>query len=228
MDPPATVASVLVNVASLVIVSYGLSWCSTIELPPSLRDAGHKQFLTNISAAITILNNVSNVVNFAAQRSGLKHGSTSFWARHVTLPVALVLESVVASVYWPLRLFAMHLIMVDNPEKNRSPIPLSVDLAIHLAPITCLLYDHYLSGAGSRFRISTRTAWPVVLLLGFAYKSLLETLIDPEAGQAFPYPFLNVREPIRSVIFALVTSFSLVYYVFYQSKPPKSFIRKSH
>lgn len=214
--------SAVLNAVSAVVVSYGLYSCTSIKLPPSLEKAGHKQFLTNISAAVTVLNNVSNLANYALRRGGAPSGAVEFWARHVTLPIALAVESVVASVYWPLRLFAIHLIMVDAPRGDRSPIPLQVDLAIHLAPIVLLLSDHYLSGAGAKFRISKRYAWAIVMVLGFGYKSLLGRLIDPDAGQAFPYPFLNVAEPLRSIIFAIVTSISLLYYLAYQRIPPRS------
>lgn len=222
MQPPATVVSFVINVASLVVVSYGLYTCTAVELPPSLRDAGHKQFLTNLCATLTIVNDLCNIANFVAQRSGSPVEALSFVARHVTLPLAMGLESVVAAVYWPLRLFAMHLIFTSGAEEGKAPIPLRSDLAIHLAPISFLLSDHYLSGAGTKFRIPNRVASCTVLALGFGYKAYLDKLIDKDAGQAFPYPFLDVEEPRRSIIAALVTSLFMVFYLLYQSKPPRS------
>ncbi|QLL34557.1 hypothetical protein HG536_0G04190 [Torulaspora globosa] len=222
MEPPVTVVSFVINVASLIVVSYGLYTCTGVELPPSLKDAGHKQFLTNLCATFTILNDLCNIANFVAQSSGSPVHSLSFVARHVTLPLAMGVESVVAAVYWPLRLFAMHLIFTSSADNDRCPIPLPSDLAIHLAPITFLLCDHYLSGAGTKFRISNRVASSIVLALGFGYKAYLDRLIDKDAGQAFPYPFLDVEEPKRSIIAGLVTSLFMLFYLLYQSKPPKS------
>lgn len=97
-------ASLCVNLLLLAVVGQGLYRCSQIQLPPSLASAGHRQFLTNISAAVTLVNSLSNVFDFVVQSA-----VSRLWARHFTLPIALVLESVVASVYWPLRLFAMRL-----------------------------------------------------------------------------------------------------------------------
>lgn len=207
-------ASLALNLAALAVVGHGLYRCAQISLPGNLAAAGHRQFLTNISAAVTLVNAASNVYDYAAQRPGSR-----LWARHCTLPLALVLESVVASVYWPLRLFAMHLIVQQPPAPGRSPIPLSVDLSIHLAPVLLLLADHYLAGCGARFRAPPAVAWGVVLVLGFAYKRWLEWLVVPPAK--YPYPFLDVPEPRRTVIFGAVTSVSMLFYALYQRFPPR-------
>lgn len=208
-------ASLCVNLLALVVVGQGLYRCVQIPLPPSLAGAGHRQFLTNLSAGATLVNSVSNVVDYFAQSR-----VSRLWARHFTLPLALVLESVVASVYWPLRLFAVGLIMHQPPEPGRVPFPMSVDLSIHLAPVMLLLVDHYLTGRGERFRAPYRIAWVVVLALGYGYKCWLEWLLDETA--AYPYPFLNVPEPRRTIVFCAVTSFSMVYYVLYQRHPPRA------
>lgn len=139
--------------------------------------------------------------------------------RHVTLPLALVLESVVATVYWPLRIFAIHLIL--QGVKAKSPIPLSVDVSIHLLPILYLLSDYYISGASQRFKIPLAPAWAIVASIGLAYKFYLGFLIDPSQGQKYPYPFLDVSEPYKSVIFVIVTSFGWLFYVGYRAWPPK-------
>lgn len=222
-----TFASLAINAVSLTTSSYGLYSCSSIVLPPSLRQAGHKQFLTNLSAAVTILTNLCNVVNFFVQRGNFKSkGICNFVSRHAALPLALVLESIVASIYWPLRLFAMQLILQDVPKEGVSPIPLRVDISIHLLPITFLLCDHYLSGTGQKFKISFKTAWIIITALGLGYKKYLSLLIDPDSIQAYPYPFLNVQEPKRTIIFIAVTTFSLLYYVLYQTYPPTPKARK--
>lgn len=139
--------------------------------------------------------------------------------RHVTLPLALVLESVVATVYWPLRIFAIHLIL--QGAKRKSPIPLEVDVSIHLLPIIYLLADYYVSGSSQRFKIPLLPAWIIVAAIGLAYKFYLGFLIDPSMGQKYPYPFLDVAEPYKSVIFVVVTSFGWLFYVGYRAWPPK-------
>lgn len=224
MSAYPTFSSFFINVVSLITSSFGLYQCSLIVLPPTLSQAGHKQFLTNLSVAATILNNVANIVNYFIQRNKnakSQYGSDSdFISRHVTLPLALVLESIVTTVYWPLRLFAMELIVQDAPSRGASPIPLEVDLSIHLFPIVFLLCDHYLSGSGCKFQLSRLNSWLIITALGMGYNRFLNYLIDPTSIQKYPYPFLNVDEPLKSVIFVAVTSASWMYYLLYQSFPP--------
>lgn len=229
MSAYPTFTSLVINVVSLITSSFGLHQCALIVLPPTLSQAGHKQFLTNLSVAATILNNVANIANYFIQRNKntkTKYGSESdFISRHVTLPLALVLESIVATVYWPLRLFAMELIVQDAPARGASPIPVKVDLSIHLFPIVFLLCDHYLSGSGCKFQLSRLHSWLVITALGLGYNRFLNHLIDPTSIQKYPYPFLNVDEPLKSVIFVAVTSVSWLYFLLYQSFPP---IRRSY
>lgn len=56
--------------------------------------------------------------------------------------------------------------------------------------------------------------------------SYLAFLIDAGQGQAYPYPFLDVNEPYKSIIFVVVATITWAYYVFYQKFPPK-YIKKS-
>ncbi|CCF58646.1 hypothetical protein KAFR_0F00490 [Kazachstania africana CBS 2517] len=222
--PKPTFGSLFINTCCLLITSWGLKWATTIILPPSLSKAGHKQFLTNISVIVTMANNVINILNWFIQRFSqsveLSH-RFDFISRHLTLPIALVLESIVPVVYWPLRLFALKLIMQNVPE-HISPIPIPVDISIHLVPIVFLLGDHYLSGSGLKFKISNFKAWLLVTLLGAAYYKYLQVLIDPSRGQVYPYPFLDVNEPYRSVIFVIVSSVGWGFYTLYQNFPPKA------
>ncbi|QLG74162.1 hypothetical protein HG535_0G00470 [Zygotorulaspora mrakii] len=220
----ATWQSLLCNVVSVVTSSWGLFKCTKVVLPPSLSQAGHKQFLTNIAVAFTIVNNVANIANHLVQRLAKDAQLKRRWyniSRHVTLPIAMVLESIVATVYWPLRLFALQFIMQDVA-KGRAPIPYKVDIAIHLLPLVFQLYDHYLSGYGSRFKLSYKHSWLIITSFGLFYNRYLHFLIVPNTIQSYPYPFLNVDEPLRSVIFVVVTSASCLFYALYQSFTPKA------
>lgn len=231
-DPTPTVRSLIFNVASLIICSRGLYKCTRLILPAGLKDAGHKQFLTNISVVATLISNVFNILNWFVQRSKCAkksedksccYGSTlNYISRHFVLPVALVLESIVPLVYWPLRLFAQDLIMQDIPKDAPHPLSVSTDISIHLFPFIFLFSDHYLSGSGSKFQMSNTKAWCLVATLGIAYFQYLAMLIDPAKGQTYPYPFLNVEEPFKSVIFVVVSTVAWVFYVIYQKFPPGS------
>lgn len=144
--------------------------------------------------------------------------------RHVTLPLALVLESVVATVYWPLRLFAIGLIL--QGAKRKSPVPLHIDVSIHLLPILYMLSDYYFTDASERFKIGLAQSWGIIAAVGLAYKSYLSALIDTSTGQKYPYPFLDVPEPYKSVIFVVVTSFGWLFYVAYRALPPRHKVSK--
>ncbi|KAG0668401.1 hypothetical protein C6P45_004687 [Maudiozyma exigua] len=214
--------SLFINFISLCSGCWGLSQATKLILPPTLSSAGHKQFLTNISVVATLISNVWNIMNFFIQRSSLNVNvlnGFNYISRHLVLPIGLVLETVVPLVYWPLRLFAMKLIM-QGVEDGKSPVPVPVDLAIHFFPCIFLLSDHYLSGSGSKFKISNLKAWLIVTGLGLAYYKYLALLIDTSKGQKYPYPFLDVEEPYKSIIFVGVTTVAWSFYTLYQRFPP--------
>ncbi|CCK71790.1 uncharacterized protein KNAG_0H03760 [Huiozyma naganishii CBS 8797] len=220
-----TLSSLVINVVSAIVCSWGLYHCSCVVLPASLKKAGHKQFLTNISVVVTVINNTANVINWFVQRcAGAEvqqwKAVSALVSREITLPFALIMETIVPLVYWPLRLFALRLIAQDIPAGMRYPIPISVDLAIHFWPIVFLLGDHYLSGYGSKFKISNGKAWLVITGTGFAYYKFLAALIDVSTGQAYPYPFLNVNEPYRSIIFVFVSTIAWLIFIGYQARVP--------
>ncbi|CCH58937.1 hypothetical protein TBLA_0B00940 [Henningerozyma blattae CBS 6284] len=228
---PQTTTSLIINVISLISASYGLNRASALPLPPTLAKAGDKQFLTNISVIATILSNIAGICNYFIQRRQHKDYKigypcdgkkrANFVSRHLLLPLALVLETIVPLVYWPLRLFFINLIMQGADEVDHYPIPVLVDVAIHLFPFIALFADHYLSGSDNKFILSNSVALVVVTTLGIAYNRWLAFIIDFEAGQKNPYPFLDVREPFRSVIFACVTTVAWGCYALYQKYPPR-------
>lgn len=224
-SPIPTHFTLVLNTVSLLTSTWGFVRATSVILPPSLSKAGHKQFLTIMSIIATIINNAVNITNYYIQRNSKMNLETKrksdFISRHIALPVSLVLESIVATVYWPLRLFFVSLIMHGVKSTAKTPFPITVDMAIHLYPILYLLTDHYLSGSGMKFRLSNKHAWLIVTSLAFSYFQYLAFLIDAEQGQAYPYPFLDVNEPYKSIIFVAVATITWAYYVFYQKFPPK-------
>ncbi|CAI4063956.1 hypothetical protein SKDZ_08G1870 [Saccharomyces kudriavzevii ZP591] len=214
------------NTLCLLTSSWGFFRATSVILPPCLSKAGHKQFLTIISIIATIINNAINISNYFIQNNSGSSpqfkAKADFVSRHITLPVSLVLESIVTTVYWPLRLFFVSLIMHGVDSTAKAPFPITVDMAIHLYPILYLLADHYLSGSGLRFKLSNKVAWLIVTSLAFSYFQYLAFLIDAKRGQAYPYPFLDLEEPYKSIIFAVVSIVTWGYYVLYQNFPPKN------
>lgn len=221
--------SLFFNITSLILCGKGLFKCTQLVLPPSLSQAGHKQFLTNLSLVATLISNFLNIINWFVQRSN--HNGNQFVfnyiCRHFILPIALTLETIVPIVYWPLRLFAQTLIVQEIPKDKPYPLPISTDLSIHLLPFLFLLSDHYFSGFGSKFEISNTKAWFIVSLLGFGYFKYLFFLIDPSKGQAYPYPFLDVEEHMRAIIFVVVSTVSWLFFILYQTFPPQTPIQKN-
>ncbi|KAL3229236.1 hypothetical protein RNJ44_02323 [Nakaseomyces bracarensis] len=227
--------SFVINVACLTTSTYGYITGTNLPLPPVLKKAGHKQFFTNISLVVTMINNVANILNYLIQKSvGIdkKRKNKPFIAnlseivsRHLTLPLALVLETVVPLVYWPLRIFFANLILtLDTDQPDRPLIPLSIDLAIHFFPFVFLITDHYYSGSGLKFRLSNKTVWFIVVAIAVGYYKFLQALIDPNEGQAYPYPFLDVPEPYKTIIFVITGTVAWWFYTVYQRFPPKSLI----
>lgn len=201
--------SLLVNVLSLLTTSWGLYNAAEVKLPASLAQAGHKQFLTNISVGITILTNLTSIFTYYT------NGKLEVFSREIAFPVALVLETIVALVYWPLRLFALHLIFHGVADDAHAPLKMSIDLSIHLLPVLYLLAD-YFAFTDKPFQMPRRNVWFIVMALGLLYNRYLKFLIDPSKGQAYPYPFLNIPEPFQSVVFTVVTTSGWGFYCFYK------------
>ncbi|CDO93631.1 unnamed protein product [Kluyveromyces dobzhanskii CBS 2104] len=199
----------LLNFLSVATTLRGVIECSKIILPSNLAGAGHKQFLTNIAAAFTVFHSSLNVVN---QLAG-GNGSLQFWSREFTLPVAMCLETIVCVIYWPLRIFFIPLIMHGVNDPNRSPLPLNVDISVHLLPIIYLSLDYFLLKKNP-FQIASWKVFTTLPLLGLAYRIYLDNIIGPHAS--YPYPFLDVAEPYKSVIFVTVSLSAGWIYILYQ------------
>ena len=187
----------IINALLLVTGTYGLYKCTMVHLPPTLNSAGHKQFLTNISLAISLVYNLLTL---------LTRGHSRVVEEYV-FPVSLILETVVALVYWPLKIFFVHLIYQQsaNPLKKRGTVlPLHVDMCLHLFPSVGLLFQ-YLFLRRSSFSLSKRKVFLVCILLGTVYKWYLQILVKPELGAKYPYPFLDISEPWKSIVMYTVT-----------------------
>lgn len=186
--------------ASLQLVGFGLCYygihhCFTkVELPPHLAKAGQLQFLTNLALIISLVVYALGFVSHITKSQKL------YKLKNNVHPIALALESVVTSVYWPLRLFLLPLLVKDP---NRKMIPMSIDLCVHLVPVVVLLVDYLVFLP--RWEVSASAAFGVCAVLATAYWSWLKYIIDFESGAEYPYNFLNGDSEIaRVVIFAVV------------------------
>lgn len=203
-------AILLINGVSFVLAYLGMHRNIFVaELPPHLEKGGHWQFLTNLSLVYSL---VVFGVGFLAH---LFHSSLLFNIKNNLHPVGLALESIVTVVYWPLRLFFLHLLIKDPAEFN---IPIPVDLAIHLLPFVSLLVDYLVFMP--RWTIKNSTALGLVVVLATGYYYLLENLIDVEAGARYPYAFLEGSDEKRLVVFAIITAVSYVQFVLLKTLYP--------
>lgn len=184
----------VITFISIIIGTYGIVSIVNIELPPHLAQAGPWQFLTNLSLVVSL---VIFIIGFLAH---ITKSDALFELKNKIHPIGLALESIVAGVYWPLRLFFLHL-LTKNPSKYM--IPLKVDLSIHLMPVVSLLIDYLIFMP--RWTLSTRGALAIVSALTTAYWVLLSKLIDVSSGAEYPYVFLNVEnDHLRMAIFSIV------------------------
>ncbi|AMD19394.1 HBR493Wp [Eremothecium sinecaudum] len=207
--------STVINAFSLVVTSWGLCKSINLELDPSLAKAGPKQFLTNIGAGITIINNVLAILN---NWSLLPTEGLEYFSREILFPLALQTETVIAGVYWPLRLFWIHLIM-HNIKDGKSPIPLPVDLSIHLVPILTLLIEYY-GVRKTPFQVSAYVVWILTFIISILYNFWLKTIIDVENGQVYPYPFLSIPEPQVTFVFVGITTIGCLSFLAYKYSHP--------
>ncbi|KAI5964263.1 uncharacterized protein KGF55_002205 [Candida pseudojiufengensis] len=185
----------IIDLISILIGFYGIyTNMIYVELPPHLKDAGQWQFLTNLSLIYSI---ITFIIGFLAH---LFKNQTLFLIKNDLHPIGLALESIVAGVYWPLRLFFLNLLTKD-PSKFKMPIV--TDLSIHLMPIISLLIDYLVFMP--KWTISINTALAFVVSFTTFYWFLLKNLIDLEKGGRYPYEFMNVeKESERIIVFVVV------------------------
>jgi hypothetical protein len=190
------------DIVSLAIGTFGMSFTAfNIQLPPHLAKAGQWQFLTNLSLAYSL------IVFFIGAVAHITKSQLVFKLKNDIHPIALALECVVTIVYWPLRIFWIHLLTKDPASWG---LPLQVDLLIHLMPAISLLLDYFLFMP--RWTLKKTSAFGICSLLTSFYWFWLHHIIDFENGGDYPYLFLAVeRTSDRVAIFSLVgfTGFAL-------------------
>ncbi|KAF9023872.1 hypothetical protein BDZ89DRAFT_1069534 [Hymenopellis radicata] len=167
---------------------------------------GHFQFLTIQALFVSIFAMaVAALVDVFPSVSGLRT------TKRALLMVAMPLESVVASVYWPLMMFLPYAILQAEAAENSEPtfstemiklarIPLPIDLALHAVPAASLLLDFILSE--KKYSKSAESyAMPLVGACALLYSSWAEYCASINGH--FPYPFLTDNPfGIRVVIYA--------------------------
>ncbi|GMM35282.1 hypothetical protein DASC09_026070 [Saccharomycopsis crataegensis] len=191
---PGNKIALLLAVTSSLIIGYGVYYVKTIRaefLPDQLKEAGFSQFLTNLSAVLTLVYFFTSIVAHASGSSAIFHAKNNY-----ILPVVISLEFIVTAVYWSLKIFFTHLIvMVDT-------VPIAVDFPLHITPFVALVLDYFLFNP--QFTIPSMVALILCAILTAGYWYWLEYLIDIEKGQLYPYPFLNIEHNKRVGIFVFI------------------------
>jgi hypothetical protein len=185
----------MIDGISLLIGGYGIYGnILTCVLPPHLAGGGHWQFLTNLSLIYSM---VVFGLGFIAH---LTKNQRLFAVKNTIHPIGIALESIVALIYWPLRIWFIHLLANDP---SLMTIPLSIDLSIHLMPLVSLLIDYLVFMP--KWTIRTSTALMICTAFTICYWVLLKYLIDVENGGVYPYAFLNVDTELqRGIVFCMV------------------------
>lgn len=192
----------LFNLLGLSIFSTALYAEFTFPLPKELADAGHLQFLTNLSLIVTVVTVFSNIVTILAPGRLVNTVNVYLNAS------ALILETLVALIYWTLKILFVNLIILETIDP-KNYIPLHIDVAIHLLPISFLSFDYFFIKY-QHFNIPSFKVLLIVVTLTSSYWFLLEFLVVPPAS--YPYPFLNVPTEQRILIFAIVAIFGFGFY----------------
>lgn len=195
-----------IDIISLGLGINGMVAVANLPLPPHLQAAGPWQFLTNLSLML------SNIVFALGVIAHATKSSTIFQWKNRLGPFGLIMEMIVFMVYWPLRLFFLHL-LVKNIDDFRAT--LFIDLSIHLMPVVLLLVDFmwFLPTC----TITNSQALAICLVATGGYWLWLHRIVDLENGAEFPYNFLNVDSTVvRGVIFTFVGLVAFLNFVLIQ------------
>lgn len=197
----------IITALSFVLGTWALRYLiAHTELPPHLEAGGHWQFLTTLSLLFTL------VVFFVGVMAHITKSSALFHLKNCMHPIALALECVVTMVYWPLKLFFLHLLVKDPARKM---VPLVVDMCLHLLPVVSLLVDYIFFMP--KWTITNWTALGACLVLTTLYWFWLKQLVDFENGGEYPYMFLNVdNEVTRIAIFQMVGFAGFASFLFFK------------
>lgn len=194
------------NTIGLSVLAWGIKSILIRTLPEQLAEAGHWQFLTNLSLVLTAVAQSSNYLTILTDVDVFRKLNVALNA------AALVAETLVSSIYWTLKLFFMPLIIPENVPKQMH-IPLHLDLAIHLFPVMFLSADYYFNRTDS-FGLPPLLVLALVITLSGGYWCVLEALVKPPAH--YPYPFLNADFDVRLKIFSVVAILGFVFYQVYE------------
>jgi len=163
---------------------------------------GHFQFLTIQGLCISF---ATMLLSLAVGL--LPSNAALLWAKRTLLMIALPLSFVISSIYWTLMLLFPHLILqlAEPTSADEAPafmmIPLSTDLALHLAPVVALVVDFFL--LEKKFTAKESAKAPImVLIYGICYSCFVEYCTSKNGN--WPYPFLNNPLPIRLAIYGVV------------------------
>jgi hypothetical protein len=199
------------NTAALLLLLNGLRAVITRPLPHHLEHAGPFQFLTNLSLIVTVVSLVFNIVAALPLPRFFDFFKTTLTS-YATL-TALVLEFIVSSIYWSLKLFFLHLIVNTDEIPPDKFIPLWLDFTVHLAPFIVLSIDSFFLKRDTPKRLYAVIV-AIMATLTVGYWLLLEHLVSNAKLvyplSEYPYPFLNVDHGMRAVIFAGVIALALV------------------
>lgn len=179
---------------------------ANLPLPPHLQGAGPWQFLTNLSLLI------SNIIFALGVIAHVTRSPVLFQWKNRLNPFGLIMEMIVFLVYWPLRLFFLHL-LVKNVDDFRAT--LFIDLSIHFMPVVLLLVDFvwFLP----KCTITNKQALMICMVATGCYWVWLHKIVDLENGAEFPYNFLNVSTVVRAGIFAMVGMTAFLNFVVIQT-----------
>ncbi|ORX39694.1 FAR-17a/AIG1-like protein [Kockovaella imperatae] len=178
---------------------------------------GFLQYLTIVGLFISItamlLSSMKDLVPSLRKLHRIKRGLLLF---------ALPVEIVIASIYWPLAIFAPSLMFPKSPEDVSSPvpssvpatdllfkIPLNMDLSMHALPAFALLFDFFFLEKKYTPPASTIGAPLLALTFGTLYGVWVEHCAT--INGKFPYPFLNVMDFIPRVILYITATFGSLF-----------------
>ncbi|GFZ46314.1 hypothetical protein JCM24511_04561 [Saitozyma sp. JCM 24511] len=136
---------------------------------------------------------------------------------------SMPVEIVITSIYWTLVAIKPELMFPPNPDlldpfREGEPstasadllfrIPLWMDFSMHALPAISLLIDFFLFERRYKPPASTRGATLLAVCFGTTYSLWVEYCAT--INEKFPYPFLNVMDPIqRVVMYSFSTALSL-------------------
>ncbi|KAJ7582908.1 FAR-17a/AIG1-like protein [Mycena floridula] len=201
--PVRLLARSLLHGSAAAIMAYGYIGLESLVLSELIETqyGGHFQFLTIQGLAISF---VVMVLAFLGDVTAI---SALVTLKRALFMIALPVEVVVSTIYWPLMIFLPSLILrsVDSEPSSSSEapifarIPLKLDLAMHASPALALLLDFILFEKSYSRREVGLGATCVTLAATSWYGFWVERCAS--INGSFPYPFLDTEFPLRLAIY---------------------------